>query len=100
MSHKFHIGEIAIAWCAEKLTSRFNGSEVEIIAQPQPHDWHLSLTGKWVTAGKYVIALAGAYYEVLPENLRKRRPPPAREQTSTWDDVIVWRPKTKETSHV
>jgi hypothetical protein len=33
-----------------------------------------------------------------PHELRKRRPPPPREQTSTWDDVVVWRPK--ETSHV
>lgn len=29
--------------------------------------------------------------------LRKKLPPP-REQTSTWDDVIVWRPK--EIAHV
>lgn len=29
--------------------------------------------------------------------LRKKQPP-AREPTSTWDDVIVWRPK--ETTHV
>lgn len=30
--------------------------------------------------------------------LRKRRPPPQREATSSWDDVIVWRPK--ELAHV
>jgi hypothetical protein len=37
-------------------------------------------------------------FRVTERCLRKKQPPQPREQVSTWDDVIVWRPK--ETSHV
>lgn len=36
----------------------------------------------------------GGLLDAAERCLRKRRPP--REQTSTWDDVIVWRPKATE----
>lgn len=41
----------------------------------------------------------GQLLEVAVSCLRKRRPPSIREQTSTWDDVIVWLPRAKETSN-
>jgi hypothetical protein len=43
-------------------------------------------------------ALDGSTFYVSICCLRKCQPPPHRETVSTWDDVIVWRPK--ETSHV
>jgi hypothetical protein len=43
------------------------------------------------------VDYAGHLVYSRPKVLRKI-PPPKREPTSTWDNVIVWRPK--ETSHV
>jgi hypothetical protein len=85
------------------------GDVVEIIDSGRVHRHHQLIgTEAVVLAGPcesflmesrvyYVIAgHDGVEYYADPLCLRKRHPP--REQTSTWDDVIVWRPK--ETAHV
>ena len=54
------------------------------------------LSVKFMTDGdpKHSVRMKdGVFLDVAQRCLRKRRPPPTREQTSTWDDVIVWRPK-------
>jgi hypothetical protein len=35
------------------------------------------------------------WWNIRLSHLRPRHPP-TREQTSTWDDVVVWRPKARE----
>ena len=45
-----------------------------------------------------VVTKSGERLNVSASLLRKKRPPPVRERTSTWDDVLVWRPK--ELTHV
>jgi hypothetical protein len=95
VAESFSVGEIAIAWYPGEAR---HGVECEIIALPQPHDHPSPITGKWMKAHKYMVLYEGTYYQVFEKRLRKRRPPPTREPVSSWDDVIVWRPK--ETSHV
>jgi hypothetical protein len=101
VSESFGVGEIAIIVAApdcDHIFPEFIGSEVEVTA---PLDW------VWVWEDRkhrsrrreqaYIVRLPnGEEIAALPESLRKR--PPPREPTSTWDDVIVWRPK--ETAHV
>lgn len=98
MAKAFSIGEIVIVRDADNPGDPRNGDEAEVVDLPRPTDFFSSASGKMVHAGKYVILYCGAYYQTWPKHLHKRRRPPPREQTSTWDDVIVWRPK--ETSHV
>jgi hypothetical protein len=98
VAESFSVGEIAIAWKADEPTSRFNGEEVEVVALPGTNEYESPITGRWVDADKYVVRHDGRFYQVSPRYLRKKRPPPKREQISTWDDVIVWRPK--ELTHV
>lgn len=93
MSHTFKVGEIAIAYCPEKPLSPFNGAEVEVAALPQEAEYRSKLSGKWVEPMKYVVLYDGSYYQVSPPYLHKK--PPPRELISTWDDVIVWRPREK-----
>jgi hypothetical protein len=45
-------------------------------------------------------ALDGSTFYASVCCLCKCQPSPQREATSTWDDVIVWRPKTKESERV
>ena len=95
---RFEVGEIAIIHGLVH-KPQHNGMECTIVALPRPTEW-VNEEGRLTSAGHYRIHRNG-YYEVTqirPENLRKKRPPQSREPVSTWDDVIVWRPK--ETSHV
>ena len=104
MSHEnFKVGDLAIIVTAcdhDLLFPEYIGEEVEV-TRDLSLVWvwedrkHTSRRPEWC----YVVRLrSGEEIAALPENLRKRRPPAPREQTSTWDDVIVWRPN--ETSHV
>lgn len=90
MSESFSVGEIAIIHYADGPDPR-NGDEVAIIALAQAEDYVSPITGKWIKAGKLVVEYRGTCFQAYPKHFRKRRPP--REPVSTWDDVIVWRPK-------
>jgi hypothetical protein len=95
MSHEnFKVGEIAMLQNFSR-NAQFNGDECEIVALPRPCDW-IDSEGIQTNAGYYVTKHHGKVWQTAPHRLRKR--PPPREQTSAWDDVIVWRPK--EMSHV
>jgi hypothetical protein len=93
MSESFSVGEIAIIHC---VANEKNGDECEIVALVRPVDYVSEVTGNLIFAGKLLVLYRGKYFQVFSKHLRKRRPP--RDPTSTWDDMIVWRPK--DTSHV
>lgn len=90
----FSVGEVAILVpCApyDPQAEKYLGQEIEIVA-PLELVLHMDDPAYQFKASDGVIGWA------TPKALRKRRPPPTREQTSTWDDLIVWRPK--EIAHV
>jgi hypothetical protein len=75
-------------------SSHRNGMECEVIEQ---EGWGWA-THERSGATEYVFGYRvkwadGAFARQDRKYLRKKRPPPQREQTSTWDDVIVWRPR-------
>lgn len=91
MSHEtFSIGEIAIL---VRVGGAGNvGDEVEV-CRLSGCGWHSDNLPR-----HSVVGTDGFKYCVPVEDLRKRRPPPQREATSSWDDVIVWKPR--EVEHV
>ena len=99
MGESFSVGEIAILQNCDD--PRDNGDECEIVRLPEPKSYRFN--GRVVPAGHYIVKhrvgwQGTPYWGAPPETLRKR--PPPREQTSTWEDVIVWRPKAKESERV
>jgi ribosomal protein L21E len=82
------------------------GDRVEIIAgnifKPMPGSLAIGSRGTVIDHADAMFV--HVQYDDAPKPVWSARdairklPPPPREQTSTWDDVIVWRPK--ETSHV
>lgn len=94
MSHeKFELGEIAVIVNAHPMFQQYVNTECEIIGV----DCYISDD----RPSEYFIQCADGFRcYASSRNLRKRRPPAPREQTTTWDDVIVWRPKSKEKANV
>lgn len=88
MSETFSVGEIAVAYGWET-NPEFNGCAVEVIGGLEArHPPDASLT--------YLVRMPNG---LLTRTLMlRKRPSSMREQTSTWNDLIVWRPK--ETVHV
>jgi hypothetical protein len=92
MTEKFEIGEVAIVVkCFHN--PALEGTEVTITG---PLTWRPTATAGHVRAYKTSApSKLGGWFVAEPFQLRKKAPP-ARESLSTWDDVIVWRPKAKE----
>lgn len=74
MSHeKFDVGEIAIMQACQLPANE--GRECEVMELPQAVDY-FAANGKWTYAGRYTVRCSGdEWYQVRPEQLRKRRPP-------------------------
>lgn len=94
---RFEVGEVAIVPCS-KFWPEYNNSEVEVIGGLAEYErWgDRDHTFKEKVVGYRVRAQDGRIFVARPCKLRKKKPP--RQPVSTWNDVIVWRPK--ETSHV
>lgn len=98
---QFAVGEIAI-WC--RPGSPNFGKEVTVIGPLRLATTLDAWSGEISTGLRYQIEhspgwVLGPHERLVkkfapPEHLRKRWPPPQREATSSWDDVIVWRPNT------
>lgn len=91
MSHeKFEVGDRVEVILARPSQPVVVGQRGVVVGPPE-----------WDSAGVFYVQVD---YEGLCEPVHSRTdairklPPPTREPVSTWDDVIVWRPK--ETSHV
>lgn len=82
------------------------GDIVEIIQlnRSNPMPGGLGLGARGTVVGTEIFGIRvdygiGKLVWSQPDSIRKiPPPPPQREATSSWDDLIVWRPK--ETSHV
>jgi len=99
MAESFSVGEIAILQNCSN--AKYNGGECVILGLPRPHRWDCGNPdngSRYIRAGEYWTESDGKTWSTPPNRLRKKRPPQQREATSSWDDVIVWRPK--ETEHV
>lgn len=95
MSESFSVGEIAIMrsdW------PEFDNTEVEVVGGLAMRTGKLRDGSSRTSVCYVVLRHDGKQHQVDPPRLRKKRPPPQREAISSWDDVIVWRPK--EMQHV
>lgn len=98
MCESFSVGEIAIV-CGYFDWPELVGSEVEIIGPLSTYRCCKRNTSILIERHGYMVRRPDGVLAIyVPEHLRKRRPPPTREPVSTWDDVIVWKPR--EVSHV
>lgn len=90
------------------MAESFSVGDVCEIVESALYPHHIGLEVTVMGELRAVAGWPGVFHEIRypdggtgdarPQCLRKKRPPPTREQTSTWDDVIVWRPR--EVSHV
>lgn len=97
-SESFSVGEIAILRHCEN-HPEYEGTDCAIVDPLTEKMVHEARTGVLEIRMAYGIrAHDGRLFAAQPHHLQKKKPPPVREQTSTWDDVIVWRPK--ETANV
>jgi hypothetical protein len=96
---QFSVGEIAVAQNAVRATE-LNGVEVEVVQALHSVFGIRIDTNELGAFEVYTIRLPnGEFASALPHQLRKRKPPPTREQVSTWNDVIVWRPRESAVEH-
>ena len=90
MSHKFHVGEIALAVSIHAALPR----ECVVLDTPRDTPWQNPKTYRTIAAGRYLISLDGEYFQAHESQLRKR---PGNEydgrQVTSWNEC-VWKPKT------
>ena len=95
MTDTFQVGEIAILQNCFR-HPQDNGDECEIVALPLPRRW-TNLNGKWIRPGNYLISHQGRYWQVRPDQLRKKPPPVKREACGEWD-LCPWQPAKMKTT--
>jgi hypothetical protein len=73
-AESFRVGEIALV---NKPSHPASGEEVEITDLPQPSGGlgYRCSAGTWTDGDKYTVLWRGMHRAILPQYLRKRRPP-------------------------
>lgn len=91
MSESFRVGEIVIYHGCVR-TPEVNGLECTIVDVPRSHDW-TNPDGSITKAGYYRTLTQGEteVAQSPPRVLRRKRPPPKREETGEWD-LCPWQP--------
>lgn len=84
---RFSLGEIAIGQ-KFKVSTYLNGAKLEIVGELR--NYYCTYKNKfpcegYMLRGYFVLKSDGNKIVVLPENLRKKRPP-KKEETGTWAD--------------
>jgi hypothetical protein len=97
MAETFKVGEIAICVAIGSNDVRwpeYDGQEVEIVGALENRNVWGDRARTWrQTACCYRIRTSDGYVLcALPENLRKKRLPPPREETGEWDQC-PWQPE-------
>lgn len=90
MSDEFKIGEVVIVLSRH---TQWNGREGTIIGGLEIRPAYYIATGEPAPdEPRYALLVDGFGFCVLPPRQLRKKKPPTREQTTTWDKCL-WRPR-------